>query len=49
MKPLTNEQIWGIPDEELPVEEPKDYFDYANKKIIDNGEPQTAGPGGEAD
>ena len=48
MKPLTNEQIWGVPDEELP-EDNKDYFDDANEEEIDQRHPRTAGPGGEDD
>jgi hypothetical protein len=44
-KPLTNEQIWGIPDEELPAETKKDYFE--NQETIDDTEAQTAGPGEE--
>ena len=49
MKPLTNEQIWGIPEEEQPVEVPKDYFNYEDKKAIDQCSPQAAGQGEEAD
>ncbi len=50
MQPLTNEQIWGIPDWELPVvEEPEDYFDYAKKEVIEQCDPPAAGPGEELD
>ena len=30
-KPLTNEQIWGVPDNELPEPEIKDYFEYVTE------------------
>lgn len=49
MKPLTNEQIWGIPEEEQPVEAPKDYFDYAKEEVIDQRQTQAAGQGEELD
>ena len=49
MKPLTNEQIWGIPEEEMPAEPPKDYFDYEDKKVIDHSDAQTAGRSEETD
>jgi hypothetical protein len=26
-QPLTNEQIWGVPEEQMPEPEVKDYFD----------------------
>lgn len=42
MKPLTNEQIWGIPEEDLPKEEPKDYFDEA-QEVIEQSDSQAAG------
>lgn len=47
MKPLTNEQIWGVPEDEMPVDK-KDYFDEAHE-VIDKPDPQAAGPGEEAD
>ena len=27
-QPLTHEQIWGVPEEQLPEPEIKDYFEY---------------------
>ena len=27
-QPLTNEQIWGVPEDQLPEPEIKDYFKY---------------------
>ena len=27
-KPLTDEQLWGLPEEQLPKPEPKDYFNF---------------------
>jgi len=44
MKPLTNEQIWGIPEEEMPEETQKDYFDYANQAETNDCNPPAAGP-----
>ena len=47
--PLTFEQIWGVPEEQLPETEIKDYFDY----VTEEKEEQTAesgsedGPGGQ--
>jgi len=29
-KPLTNEQIWGLPEEQLPKPEKKDFFDLVD-------------------
>ena len=33
-EPLTNEQIWGLPEDELPEPEPKDYFDLRTTEDI---------------
>jgi len=48
-QPLTNEQIWGVPDEDLPNEVQKDYFDYEKEEDTDQRHTQTAGQGEEAD
>ena len=29
-KPLTNEQIWGLPEEQLPQPEQKNFFDFVD-------------------
>ena len=46
MLPLTNEQIWGVPESELPKQGTKDYFDMVNLGIPnwcpDCGEPGEA-------
>ncbi len=44
-KPLTKDQIWGVPEDELPAEPPKDYFDYEKEEEIDQCDPPAAGPG----
>jgi len=49
MKPLTKEQIWGVPEEELPTEVPKDYFDYAKQEDSNHCDSQAAGQGEEID
>ena len=46
MEPLTNEQIWGIPDEEVPVDL-KDYFE--TEEEINQRHTQAAGQGDEAE
>jgi len=38
-----------VPEEEQPVEVPKDYFDYEKKEVINQRDSQAAGPGEEAD
>ncbi len=47
MKPLTNEQIWGVPEAELLAEPPKDFFNNENQETIDDGDAQVEGPGEE--
>lgn len=39
-QPLTPEQIWGVPEEQLPEPEQKDYFEFMSpeEKILFNGE-----------
>lgn len=36
--PLTHEQIWGVPDDELPSVQEKDYFEIAQQAYDGNGE-----------
>ena len=48
-QPLTNVQIWGLADEEMPKDSPKDYFEYEKEEVIDQPHSQAAGPGDEID
>ena len=47
-QPLTHEQIWGVPEEQLPGPEIKDYFEYGTeeKNQADEDRPED-GPGGQ--
>jgi hypothetical protein len=41
MQPLSPEDIWGVPAEQLPAPAPRDYFDYleqADVEVTDDDE-----------
>ena len=48
-QPLTNVQIWGLTDEEMPKDSPKDYLAYEEEEVIDQPHSQATGPGDEID
>lgn len=45
---MTTEQIWGVPEDELPEAEIKDYFEYGDKDGEKEKEEQPAADGSEA-
>ena len=37
-QPLTREQIWGVPEEQLPEPEITDYFEYGTEEKEEIGQ-----------